>query len=75
MEEGYLEDAQFALQVQAVGSIAGEKAASTRYVIFPGQRTLSKVLPGATYVTYPAAMSLVAVLRAVKGKRLKSSTR
>ncbi|MCC5998073.1 MAG: hypothetical protein LM573_03260, partial [Thermofilum sp.] len=27
--------------------------------------------PGATYITYPTALSLVAVLRAVKGKRLR----
>jgi saccharopine dehydrogenase-like NADP-dependent oxidoreductase len=71
MEEGDLEDAQFALQVQAVGNISSEKAVSTRYIIFPGQRTINKVLPGATYITYPTALSLVAVLRAVKGKRLR----
>ena len=71
MQEGDLQDAQFALQVQAVGNISGEKAVSTRYILFPGQRTINKVLPGATYITYPTALSLVAILRAVKGKRLR----
>lgn len=71
MEEGDLEDAQFALQVTAEGSISGEKAKSTRYIIFPSQRTINRTLPGATYITYPTALSLLATLKAVKGRRLK----
>ncbi|ABL78600.1 saccharopine dehydrogenase family protein [Thermofilum pendens] len=71
VKEGDLEDAYFALQVYAEGEVRGERAVSKRYLVFPSQRRVNELMPGATYITYPTALSLLAVLSAVKGRRLR----
>lgn len=71
LREGDLEDAFFAIQVIAEGEVSGERALSRRYVMFPSQRKVAQTMPGATYITYPTAICALAVLKAVKGRRLR----
>lgn len=68
--EGELEDAYFALEVVAEGEVGGEAAISKRFVLFPSQKRINEVLPGATYITYPTALCVVALIRALRGRRL-----
>lgn len=69
--EGELGDAYFALEVAAEGEVGGEAAVSRRFVMFPSQRRINEILPGATYITYPTALCVVALLRALRGRRLR----
>ncbi|MEM4563380.1 MAG: saccharopine dehydrogenase NADP-binding domain-containing protein [Thermofilum sp.] len=71
LREGDLEDAYFAIQVVAEGEVSGERALARRYVIFPSQRRVAQLMPGATYITYPTAVCALAMLKAVKGRRLR----
>jgi len=68
--EGELEDAYFAIDVLAEGEVGGEAAQSRRFVVFPSQRAVNELLPGATYITYPTALCVVLLLRALRGRRL-----
>ena len=70
VREGELEDAYFAVEVAVEGEVGGEPAESRRFVFFPSQRKVNELLPGATYITYPTALCTVALLRALKGRRL-----
>ena len=71
VREGELEDAYFAIEVAAEGEVGGEPAVSRRFVLFPSQRRVNELLPGATYITYPTALCAVALLRALRGRRLR----
>uniref|UniRef100_A0A7C4BB62 Saccharopine dehydrogenase NADP binding domain-containing protein n=1 Tax=Thermofilum pendens TaxID=2269 RepID=A0A7C4BB62_THEPE len=71
LREGDLEDALFALQVVGDGEVSGERALAKRHIVFPSQRKLHEVMPGSTYITYPTARCGVALLRAVKGRKLR----
>ncbi len=70
-EEGELEDAYFAIEVLAEGEVSGEKVVSRRYVLFPSQRRVNELLPGATYITYPTALCAVELLRVLQRGRLR----
>ncbi|MGB9709320.1 saccharopine dehydrogenase NADP-binding domain-containing protein [Infirmifilum uzonense] len=70
IEEGELEDAFFAVGVVAIGEISGEKGLSSRSVFFPSQRRVNNLLPGATYITYPTALVVIALLQSLKGRNL-----
>lgn len=70
VEEGDLEDAYFAVKVVVEGEVGGEKALSSRAVVFPSQRRVNELLPGATYITYPTALAALAILKQVRGRRL-----
>ncbi|MEM4595477.1 MAG: saccharopine dehydrogenase NADP-binding domain-containing protein [Thermofilaceae archaeon] len=69
--EGELEDAYFAIEVTAEGEAGGEPAESKRFVFFPSQTRVNEILPGTTYITYPTALCVVALLHSVKGRRLQ----
>ena len=71
LREGDLEDALFAIQVIGEGEVSGERAQARRYIVFPSQRRLHEVMPGSTYITYPTARCGVALLKAVKGRKLR----
>jgi len=71
VREGELEDAYFAIEVAAEGEVGDEPAESRRFVLFPSQRKVNELLPGATYITYPTALCTVALLRALRGRRLR----
>ena len=71
VREGELEDAYFAIEVVAEGEVSGEPALSRRFVLFPNQRRVNELLPGATYITYPTALCTVSLLRALRGRRLR----
>lgn len=71
VREGELEDAYFALQAMAEGEAGGEAAEARRLVIFPSQRRVNELLPGATYITYPTALCTIALLRALRGRKLR----
>lgn len=71
VQEGELEDAYFAIEVVAEGEVSGEPAESRRLVLFPSQRRVNELLPGATYITYPTALCAVALVRALRGRRLR----
>lgn len=71
LKRGDLEDAYFAIHVVAEGEVSGEKALARRYVFFPSQRRVAQLMPGATYITYPTAVCALAMLKAVKGRRLR----
>jgi len=71
LREGDLEDALFAIQVVGDGEVSGERAQAKRYIVFPSQRKLHEVMPGSTYITYPTARCGIALLRAVKGRKLR----
>ncbi|MEM1853118.1 MAG: hypothetical protein QXR56_05460, partial [Thermofilaceae archaeon] len=69
--EGELEDAYFAIEATAEGEAGGEPAESKRFVFFPSQTRVNEILPGTTYITYPTALCVVALLHSVKGRRLQ----
>lgn len=70
MERGELEDAYFAVQTIVEGEVGGERALSKRSVVFPSQREITGLLPGSTYISFPTALCALAVLRAIRGRRL-----
>lgn len=70
VEEGDIEDAYFAVKVVVEGEVSGSKAVSIRSVVFPSQRRVNELLPGATYITYPTALAVVALIKSLKGRRL-----
>ncbi|UNQ73668.1 saccharopine dehydrogenase family protein [Infirmifilum sp. NZ] len=70
VEEGDLEDAFFALKVVVEGEVGGARAVSSRSVVFPSQRRVNELMPGATYITYPTALVALAVMRVLRGRRL-----
>lgn len=71
--EGELKDAYFAVEILAEGEASGELAESRRFVLFPSQRKVNELLPGATYITYPTALCVIELLRALKGTKLRSA--
>jgi hypothetical protein len=71
LREGDLEDALFAIQVIGEGEVSGERAQARRYIVFPSQRKLHELMPGSTYITYPTARCGAAMLKAVRGRKLR----
>lgn len=68
--EGELDDAFFGVRVTVEGEVAGEKAVSTRSTMFPSQRKVNELLPGATYITYPTGLIVVSFVKALRGRKL-----
>ncbi|MEZ0345563.1 MAG: saccharopine dehydrogenase NADP-binding domain-containing protein [Infirmifilum sp.] len=70
IEEGELEDAFFAIKVEVEGEVNGEQAYSSRSVIFPSQRKVNEISPGATYISYPTALVALVFARRILGYRI-----
>ena len=60
VEEGIIESAVFAVAVQATGSLRGKKAQKTISIVFPDIKEITRIRPGATYISYPSGIAAYA---------------
>src|SRR5438445_13092318 len=58
--DGVIENAAFVLVVVVVGTESGKKIKIVNAAIFPDLKFISKIFPGATYISYPTSVSAVA---------------
>lgn len=70
VKSGVIEDGFFGVFVDTFGEAIGRKTLVRSYVVFPSQKTINNVLPGATYITYPTAVCAIAIFKAIYKKRI-----
>ncbi len=73
LEEGVVEDGVFGIFVDVYGSVSNRQARSRYFVIFPSQKKILSLMPGATYISYPTSVCALSFLKAFlkKGRGLK----
>lgn len=70
MKMGFLENGFFGVFVETLGKVVGKKVLVKSYTIFPSQKEIDKILPGATYITYPTGICAVAFIKAIYRRRI-----
>jgi len=57
LEKGIVQDALVVLVVEADGTRFGKKVSIKSSIVFPTLKEMAKVLPGATYISYPTGLA------------------
>ncbi|MEM5811913.1 MAG: saccharopine dehydrogenase NADP-binding domain-containing protein [Candidatus Aenigmatarchaeota archaeon] len=63
MEKGIFENGFFGCFTEVYGYLKNKKILAKKYVIFPSQKEVNKLLPNATYISYPAGLCAVAFIK------------
>jgi saccharopine dehydrogenase-like NADP-dependent oxidoreductase len=70
MKKGILEDGFFGIFVETLGKVVGKKVLVKSYTIFPSQKGINDILPGATYITYPTGVCVIAFLKTIYKRKI-----
>jgi hypothetical protein len=65
VEDGIVENAVLMLVIEVVGKESGKKIKIRSSITFPDLKEITKIFPGATYISYPTGISAVAFARII----------
>jgi saccharopine dehydrogenase-like NADP-dependent oxidoreductase len=70
VKRGILEDGFFGIFVENLGRVVGKKVVVKSYTIFPSQKAINDILPGANYITYPTGVCAVYFLKTIYKRKM-----
>lgn len=69
IEKGIFENGYFGIFIEVLGRFSNKKVISRKYVVFPSQVEINRLMPGTTYISYPTALCTWAFIKkSFKGK-------
>jgi saccharopine dehydrogenase-like NADP-dependent oxidoreductase len=71
VKKGVLENGFFGVFVETLGKVVGKKVLVKSYTVFPSQKMINDILPGATYITYPTGVCAIAFLKAIYKRKMQ----